>query len=74
MRSSSALLTPCTYLQMLWAITYGYLVFGQLPDGMSVLGMAVIVASGIALAWHERPRTPVQAPVVEDPEPDVPIP
>ena len=70
----ASLLTPFTYLQMLWAITYGYLVFGQLPDGMSALGMAVIVASGIALAWHERPRGPVRAPVVEDPEPDVPIP
>ena len=33
-----------SYLQMIWATAYGYLVFAQLPDGLSVLGMAVIVA------------------------------
>lgn len=52
----ASLLTPFTYLQMLWATAWGYVVFGQFPDGWSVLGMAVIVASGVALAWHERPR------------------
>ena len=50
----ASLLTPFTYLQMLWATMYGYIVFGQLPDGVSFVGMAVIVASGIALALHER--------------------
>jgi drug/metabolite transporter (DMT)-like permease len=50
----ASLLTPFTYLQMLWATVYGGLVFGQLPDGVSFVGMAVIVASGIALALHER--------------------
>jgi len=50
----AALLAPFTYLQMIWATMYGYLVFGQLPDGLSMLGMAVIVASGAALVLHER--------------------
>ena len=35
---------------------YGYAVFGQLPDGISFVGMAVIVASGVGLAVHERRR------------------
>ena len=50
----ASLLTPFTYLQMIWAIMYGYLVFDQLPDGVSVLGMGVIVASGLFLALQER--------------------
>jgi drug/metabolite transporter (DMT)-like permease len=55
-RAPASLLTPFTYLQMLWATAYGYLVFGQLPDGVSFVGMAVIVASGVGLALHERRR------------------
>jgi drug/metabolite transporter (DMT)-like permease len=55
-RAPAALLTPFSYLQMIWAIAYGYLLFGQLPDLMSGLGMAVIVGSGLALAWFERRR------------------
>ena len=50
----ASLIAPFTYLQMIWATLYGYLIFGQLPDGLSALGMAVIVASGVALVLHER--------------------
>jgi drug/metabolite transporter (DMT)-like permease len=67
----ASLLTPFTYLQMLWATGYGYLIFGQLPDRVSALGMAVIVGSGVALAWHERPRLPISA--TTDGEPAVPL-
>ena len=53
----ASLLTPFAYLQVVWATAWGYVVFGQLPDGISLVGMAVIVASGMLLAWKERPRT-----------------
>jgi drug/metabolite transporter (DMT)-like permease len=54
LRAPASLIAPFTYLQVIWATLYGYLVFGQLPDGFSALGMAVIVASGVALVIHER--------------------
>ena len=50
------LLTPFTYLQIVWATLFGYVVFGQHPDGGSVIGMAIIAASGLLLALHERRR------------------
>ena len=50
----ASLLAPFTYLQMIWTTLYGYVVFAQLPDRISALGMAVIVASGVALVLHER--------------------
>jgi drug/metabolite transporter (DMT)-like permease len=50
----ASLLAPFTYLQMIWATIYGYVIFGQLPDAISAFGMAVIVASGVALIVHER--------------------
>ena len=40
----------------MWATPFGFAFFGQLPDGWSFAGMAVIVASGLALAWQERRR------------------
>lgn len=54
LRAPASLVAPFTYIQMLWATFYGYAIFGQLPDGISALGMAVIVASGVGLVLHER--------------------
>jgi drug/metabolite transporter (DMT)-like permease len=44
------------YLQMVWAVGYGYLIFGQLSDRWSAIGISVIVASGLLLALQERQR------------------
>jgi len=52
----ASLLTPFSYVQIIWAVAYGYVIFGQLPDGWSALGIAVIAASGIYLAIMERRR------------------
>jgi drug/metabolite transporter (DMT)-like permease len=52
----AALLTPFAYLQIIWATAYGYLLFGQLPDHWSGVGMTIIVASGLLLALRERRR------------------
>ena len=47
-------LTPLVFLQLIWAVGYGYLIFGELPDGLSVLGMVLIASSGIWLIWNHR--------------------
>jgi S-adenosylmethionine uptake transporter len=41
---------------MIWATLYGYLIFDQLPDRWSGVGMSIIVASGLLLALQERRR------------------
>jgi drug/metabolite transporter (DMT)-like permease len=56
LRAPASLIAPFTYLQMIWATLYGWAIFGQLPDGVSALGMAVIVASGVWLWTRERRR------------------
>ena len=56
LRAPAAMLAPYTYVQVLWATGWGWIFFGQLPDAVSFAGMAVIVASGVALAWQERRR------------------
>ncbi|MFO1396664.1 MAG: EamA family transporter [Burkholderiales bacterium] len=52
----ASLLTPFTYVQLLWATFLGWLVFDHLPDAGSTLGMAIIVSSGLFLAVAERRR------------------
>jgi drug/metabolite transporter (DMT)-like permease len=47
-------LTPLVFLQLIWAVGYGYLIFGELPDGLSVLGMVLIASSGMWLIWNHR--------------------
>jgi drug/metabolite transporter (DMT)-like permease len=54
----ASMLTPFTYLQMIWATLYGFVIFAQLPDRWSALGMTIIVASGLWLALQERWRAP----------------
>lgn len=61
LRAPASLVAPFTYLHMIWATMYGYAIFGHLPDGLSALGMAIIVLSGVALVLRER-RAAMQAP------------
>jgi drug/metabolite transporter (DMT)-like permease len=56
LRAPASMLAPFTYLQIVWATIYGLAIFDQLPDGVSALGIAIIVASGVALVMHERRR------------------
>ena len=47
---------PFRYSSVLWAILLGYLALGELPNWLSFVGMAVIVASGVYLMHRERVR------------------
>ena len=50
----ASLLAPLNYLQLLWAGLLGYLVFGHVPDAVSLLGMAVVAGSGVLVALKTR--------------------
>lgn len=52
--ASAPKLAPFVYSQLLWMTLLGYLVFGDLPDWWTVLGAAVICASGLYLMYRER--------------------
>jgi drug/metabolite transporter (DMT)-like permease len=46
--------TPFRYSRLLFALVAGVLVFGESPDALTLIGAAVIVASGIYTVWRER--------------------
>jgi drug/metabolite transporter (DMT)-like permease len=52
----AATVAPFTYTNLLWAALIGYLAFGDLPDGMTVLGAAIIAASGLYIFHREHVR------------------
>jgi drug/metabolite transporter (DMT)-like permease len=49
-------LTPFTYVQLVWAMLIGWLVYRDFPDPWAVAGMAIIAASGLLTTLHERRR------------------
>lgn len=49
----AALVSPFRYTALVWAVLLGYLVWGHLPDQWTLLGSAVVVASGVFLAIRE---------------------
>ncbi len=53
----ASVLQPFNYTLLLFATGIGYLVFGNLPDGWTVLGGAIVVASGLYTIYRERRRT-----------------
>jgi drug/metabolite transporter (DMT)-like permease len=47
-------IAPFMYSQLLGALSLGYLVFGDIPDNWALLGMGIIVTSGILLVTHQH--------------------
>lgn len=54
--ASPALLAPFSYGQLVVAGLFGWLFFDQLPDAMALLGMALVIAAGLGIAYVQRPR------------------
>ena len=52
--ATASALAPYPYLQMVWMIAAGWLVFGQFPDSWTLGGAAVIVASGLYIVHREH--------------------
>ena len=55
-QAPASVLAPFSYSQLIWAIGTGFIVFGALPDRWTIVGAAVIVASGLYTAHRERVR------------------
>lgn len=53
-RAPASALTPFTFLQLVFAMLIGWLAFGDFPDNLTLIGMAVIAGSGLLLTWYER--------------------
>jgi len=50
----ASLLAPFAYVQLLWVSIFGILVFGDFPDGITIIGMAIVVAGGLLAATSRQ--------------------
>jgi drug/metabolite transporter (DMT)-like permease len=59
----ASVLSPFIYTQIVWATTFGYLVFANVPNHWTVAGGAIVIASGLYLIYRERKVTGRVAPI-----------
>jgi len=52
---------PYNYTLLVWATLFGFLVFGDMPDRWTILGAAIVVASGL-YTWHHDRRSTAATP------------
>ena len=52
----AATVTPFNYSGLIWATLFGYFIFGDLPDGWTVIGGVIIVASSLYVLARRRKR------------------
>ena len=59
----AALVAPFKYTSMVWAVLFGFLVFGELPDVWTLAGAGVVILSGLYILHRETRfrRRPVTA-------------
>jgi drug/metabolite transporter (DMT)-like permease len=62
-RAPASVLSPFMYTQLLWATTFGYLVFDNVPNHWTLAGAAIVVASGLYLLYREQKVRGTVAPI-----------
>jgi drug/metabolite transporter (DMT)-like permease len=51
-----AVLAPFIYTQIVWAMFLGFAVFADVPNGWTLAGAAIVVASGLYMLYREQIR------------------
>ena len=65
-RAPAIIVAPMQYSQIVWAIVFGFLIFGEKVDAWTGVGTAVIIAAGIYIVLREdTPSVSKNRPVLE---------
>jgi drug/metabolite transporter (DMT)-like permease len=48
-----AVLGPFRYFNLVWAVIYGFLFFGDVPQQNMIIGASVVIGSGLFILWRE---------------------
>ncbi len=59
----SATLAPMQYLEIPVAALVGLVIFGEFPNGLALIGIAITVASGLYIVFRERNLSRAAAPI-----------
>jgi drug/metabolite transporter (DMT)-like permease len=50
----ASVVAPFSYSSLLWATLFGFVLFGNLPDGWTLAGAALIIGSGLYIFHREH--------------------
>ena len=50
----ASVVAPFSYTSLIWATLFGLVLFNELPDGWTLVGAAIIVASGLYVFNREQ--------------------
>ena len=53
-RAQASVLAPFSYIQIVWVTALGYFVFGDFPDGFTILGALIVISSGAYIVYREN--------------------
>lgn len=60
--ASAQAVAPFYYAFMIWAVVLGFLIFHDIPNTLSIMGMALILASGLGIVYLENRSHPPHTP------------
>jgi drug/metabolite transporter (DMT)-like permease len=54
--AEASTVAPYEYTALVWSLLYGWLFWGEIPDAVSWVGMAIVIVSGIYALSSEKPE------------------
>ncbi len=65
----AAVISPFEYSALIWATLLGFLLWGELPDAITLIGAGIVISSGLYIIYREtvkvgraRPKLPSMSP------------
>src|SRR5690606_10096184 len=55
-KAPASRVAPTQYSQLVWALLFGAIFFNELPDAVGLVGLAIVVASGVANVFADGAR------------------
>ena len=52
--ADASVVVPYQYTLIVWAVVFGWQMFGEVPDAWTMTGAAFIVAAGLYIFWREK--------------------
>ncbi len=65
-----AAIAPFEYTALVWATLLGFLVWGELPDGITLVGASIVIASGLYILYRETRKAGQPSPKLPSLSPD----
>jgi drug/metabolite transporter (DMT)-like permease len=66
----AAVVSPFEYSALIWATLLGFLLWGELPDGYTLLGAGVVISSGLYIIYRETIKVGKAQPQLPSMSPD----